>query len=60
MITLNQMVIEIMRSKDCSQAELAKQLKINPSSLSCWMNGRSIPNEENLQKIKELYAVLTR
>lgn len=60
MKTLNQMIIEIMQAKDCTQTELAKQLKITPSSLSAWMNGRTIPNEENLQKIKELHTVLTR
>lgn len=60
MKTINQMLVEIMLLKDCTQEELAKQLKVNCSCLNAWINRRKVPNEENTKKIKELYKILTR
>lgn len=60
MKTISQMLFEIMLIKDCTQEELAKQLKVNCSCLNGWINRRKSPNEENAKKIKELHNILTR
>mgnify|MGYP001564769942 CR=1 FL=1 len=40
---------------DMNQIELSRKLGVGTGSVSCWINGKNIPDRENLDKVLELF-----
>ena len=49
-------VRKIMREKGFSQKELADELKIHPSTISDWINGKVVPSTKNIEALAKLFA----
>ena len=47
----------LLKSKGLKQIWLAEKLGVSEVTLSNWSSGKSIPNEENLNKLSELLDV---
>lgn len=50
---------ELMKRNNISGNKLAKKLEITPSAVSQYRNGRTVPTEENLRKIAEIFSCST-
>lgn len=50
---------QLMNEKGSNNTSLAKKLNLDKSSISSWRNGYSMPSEENLIKLANLFNVST-
>jgi transcriptional regulator with XRE-family HTH domain len=48
---------ELLKSKGLKQKWLASKVGVSEVTVSCWCNGKSIPNKAHMQKISELLNV---
>ncbi len=44
----------LLDEKGLTQAKVADKIGIEPSAVSCWINGKTIPSSENLSKLAQL------
>lgn len=58
-IMLGQRIASLRRQADMSQAELAKRLRISPSSVGMYEQDRRTPSPELLAAMAELFGVTT-
>ncbi|WP_373417218.1 helix-turn-helix domain-containing protein [Streptococcus sp. O1] len=48
----------LLSERNCTQAELARQTKIPPSTLTGYVKGTSLPVPGNVQKIADFFGLL--
>jgi transcriptional regulator with XRE-family HTH domain len=48
---------ELLKSKGLKQKWLASKIGVSEVTVSCWCNGKTIPNKAHLQNISELLNV---
>lgn len=54
-MSLDQRLNLLIKSKDISQSELARKLKVTRASVNQWLAGKLVPGHKPLMKIFELY-----
>ena len=50
---------QLRENKQMTQAELSKILKISPSAVGMWEQGRRLPDYDNLKRISKIFKVST-
>ena len=53
-MTLGNRIEYVMKSAHYTQSGLANRLKVNPSSVSTWISGRTNPTPQTLQQISDV------
>ena len=54
-MTLNHRIKLLIKSKNISQAELARKLDVTRGSVNQWLSGKQVPGHKPLMKIFELF-----
>lgn len=57
-MTISQKLNEILIKKDCSQEQLARELKVAPSQISRWINGDFTPRRRSVARINKIFENL--
>lgn len=57
MMTINEKLVQLRKSKGWSQEDLAEKLNVSRQAISRWENGTALPDAENLLQLSHLYDV---